>query len=54
MKSATTPTRDHALKVSQQRQRRRGVIVIGHLQERRLYFVATLILVGWYLLDRLF
>jgi stress response protein YsnF len=54
MGSATTPARDEALKVNRQRQRRRGVIVIPHVQERRLYFVATLVLVGWYLLDRLF
>ena len=33
--------------------RRRWVTAIPLERERRLYFLAALVLVGWYLLDRL-
>ncbi len=33
--------------------RRRGVTVVPHRQERRVYFLATLALTAWYLIDRL-
>ncbi len=54
MGPAATSTRDEASSVDRQRRQKRWVMVLSQRQERRLYFVATVILAGWYLLDRLF
>ena len=49
----TTPGRPRGDSAETGPRRRRWVSAIPREQERRLYFVATLILVVWYLLDRL-
>ena len=53
MAPGTAPDRPGGDGAEMPPRRRRWVSAIPLEQERRLYFVATLILVVWYLLDRL-
>jgi hypothetical protein len=53
MRTATTSIQKEAPGVGRQRRRISWVTVLPQRQERRLYFLATVILAGWYLLDRL-
>jgi len=53
MGHAATSSKGEASSVDRQRRRNRWVMVIPLQQERRLYFVVTVVLAAWYLLDRL-
>jgi hypothetical protein len=49
----TRPNRAAGDSAEQPSRHRRWVTAIPLEHERRLYFLATLVLAGWYLLDRL-